>query len=247
MSAEFVASLAMYPFQALRQPTDALWHSVRRHLGWGPDELEWIVLTPDVWHHPQLLLAQTCGWPLVTELAEFVAVVGTFDYDVPGSQGGYYRSVIVTRHDATLAELRARPGSIAAVNAYDSLSGWVSLQHVWGGQPDAIVTGAHLESVRAVAEGRTDLASIDGVSWSQIQMLEPALVTSLRVIGEGPLVPCLPVVAHWSHAGHVAALRAAFAAAVAEPGLAESLATLRIRGFVPMELADYSPLTALLG
>ncbi len=79
-----VASLAMYPFASLRGATDTLWSVVRQHLGWGPTTLEWTVLTPEVWHHPQLLLAQTCGWPLVTVLTDDVTVVGAFDYDVPG-------------------------------------------------------------------------------------------------------------------------------------------------------------------
>lgn len=102
-----VASLAMYPFASLRGATDTLWSVVRQHLGWGPTTLEWTVLTPEVWHHPQLLLAQTCGWPLVTVLTDDVTVVGAFDYDVPGAVDGTYCSVLVSAQDTTLDVLRA--------------------------------------------------------------------------------------------------------------------------------------------
>ncbi|MEQ1702143.1 MAG: hypothetical protein ABMA25_18685, partial [Ilumatobacteraceae bacterium] len=176
-----VASLAMYPFAPLRAATDDLWSVVRRHLGGGPPSLEWVVVTPDVWRHPQLLLAQACGWPLVTELADRVAVVGTFDYDVPGCEHGTYRSVIISRHDTTLDELRSHSGVVAVINSDDSLSGWISLQVAWGGRPSTVLeTGAHLQSVRAVADGRADVASIDAVTWAHVAHLEPSLVAGLH-------------------------------------------------------------------
>lgn len=242
-----VASLAMYPFPPLRGATDDLWSVVRRHLGSGPDSLEWVVVTPEVWRHPDLLLAQACGWPLVTELTDRVAVVGTFDYDVVGCEHGTYRSVIVSRLDASIDELRARPDVVAAINGSDSLSGWVSLHVAWGGRPPNVVeTGAHLQSVRSLAEGRADVASIDAVTWAHVCQLEPPLVAGLHVIGEGPRVPCLPIVAGWRHANEVGALRSAFAAAVADPAAAAACAALRIRGFVPLEFADYAPVRSLL-
>lgn len=242
-----VASLAMYPFAALRDATDQLWEAVRRHLGWGPATLEWDILTPDVWFHPDLLLAQTCGWPLVTQLADSMAVVGAFDHDVPDAHDGTYRSVLVSSSDVMLDELRDRPGVVAAVNGRDSLSGWVSLVYAWGGVPtDVIETGAHVESVRAVADGRAHVASIDAVSWALLGDLEPGAVAGLHVVGAGPRVPCLPVVVPIAHGDTIDALRAAFTAAVAEPDLARALAALRIRGFVPLDLSDYLPLRALL-
>lgn len=242
-----IASLAMYPFVPLRAATDELWSAVRGHLGSGPPSLEWVVVAPEVWRHPQLLLAQACGWPLVTGLADHVAVVGTFDYDVPGCEHGTYRSVIVGRSAASVDELRARPDVVAAINATDSLSGWVSLQVVWGGRPPNVLeTGAHLQSIRALADGRADLASIDAVTWAHVSHLDPSLVAGLHVLGDGPRVPCLPIVAGWRHANEVDALRAAFAAAVTDPATADACAALRIRGFVPLDFADYAPLRSLL-
>ena len=241
-----VASLAMYSLLPLRGAVDWLWGAVRRHLGWGPLALEWEMLTPGVWHHPDLLVAQACGWPLVTQLADEVAVVGTFDYDVPGSVGGHYRSVLISREATSIEQLRSRPGVVVARNAADSLSGWISVQQAWGGVPSTVVeTGSHLGSVRAVADGRADVASIDAVTWALIDSLEPELVRSLSVVGRGPLVPCLPLVVPLRHAAYVEELRGALAAAVADPAAAVACSTLRIRGFVPLDLDDYLPLLSL--
>jgi len=243
-----IASLAMYPLAQVRDATNALWAAVRRTLGWGPNSLEWSVLTPDVWHEPDLLLAQCCGWPLVTELPESVALVGTFDYAVPNSVDGSYHSVIVTATDRSLSELRQDPASVAAVNGHSSLSGWISLQHAWRGTPlNTIVSGGHLASARAVAAGSAHVASIDAVSWKLFEEFEPAAVAGLRIIGQGPRVPCLPIIVPIRHAGSIPDLRSAFAAAVADPALDDARNALRIRGFVPLDRADYTPLLTLLG
>ena len=237
-----VASLAMYSFAPLRPAVESLWGSVVRHLGWGPSGLEWDVLPPDVWRHSDLFIAQTCGWPLVTQLADEVAVVGTFDYDVPGSSGGRYQSVLISREAVSFGLLRDRSGVVAARNAADSLSGGVSLEWAWGGVPPSIVeTGAHAESVRAVAAGRADVASIDAVTWALLGEVEPDLISQLSVVGSGPLVPCLPLVVPLRYAAHVGELRAGFTAAVADSAFAQ----LRIRGFVPLDLDDYLPLLSL--
>lgn len=242
-----IASLAMYPFTAVRDAINELWSAVRQNLGWGPDELEWNTLTPDVWHEPDLLLAQCCGWPLVAQFGEAMAVVGTFDYAVPDSMDGTYRSLIVTATDRSLDELRDDPQTLAAVNDYASLSGWISFQHVWNGQPQSFVTGAHIESVRAVSEGRAQVACIDAVSWNLFEEFFPAAVAGLRIIGQGPRIPCLPIMTPLRHEDKIPELRAAFRAMVADPALASARNALRIRGFVEHDMADYTPLRALLG
>lgn len=240
-----VASLAMYPFASLRAATDTLWSVVRRHLGWGPEALEWDQLPPEVWYQDELVLGQACGWPLVTSLAAQVAAVGTFDFDVPGCEGGTYRSVVVGRDSTPLDKLVGGPGVVVAVNGFDSLSGWVSLQHVWGGVPEQVVhTGSHADSVRAVVQGLAEVASIDAVSWFYICREEPRLADSLHIIGYGPKVPCLPLVTARRDA--VSELRNALAAAVADPAAADACDTLRIRAFVPLDSADYRPLRSLL-
>lgn len=241
-----IASLAMYPLAQVRAATNELWAAVRRNLGWGPGELEWNVLTPGIWSDPDLLLAQCCGWPLVAELPDSIAVLGTFDYAVPDSVDGTYRSLIVTGTDRSFDELRADPSTLAAVNDHSSLSGWISFQHVWGGKPQNYVTGAHIESARALVAGRAQVACIDAVSFHLFEEFEPTAVTGLRVIGQGPRIPCLPIFVPGQHIAKVPELRSAFATAVADPSLAEARRALRIRGFVIRDRADYLPVLNLL-
>lgn len=184
---------------------------------------------------------------MVAEFGDTMAVVGTFDYAVPDSGNGTYRSLIVTGTDRSLDELRSDPQTLAAVNDYASLSGWISFQHVWGGQPQSFVTGAHIESVRALGEGRAQVACIDAVSWNLFEEFEPTAVARLRVIGQGPRIPCLPIMTPLHHADKVPQLRAAFAAMASDPALADARRALRIRDFLPRDMADYRPVLSLLG
>ena len=241
-----IASLAMYPFLQVRDATNELWSAIRSNLGWGPEQLEWNVVTPKVWHEPDLLFAQCCGWPLVAELPDTIAVVGAFDYEVPDSQGGTYRSLIVTNTDRSLDELRSDPNTLAAVNDHSSLSGWISFQNAWHGQPKNFVTGAHIESCRALVAGRAQVTCIDAVSWNLFEEFEPAVVAGLRIIGQGPRIPCTPLFVPAGFKAQVPELRAAFAAAVADPALAGARSALRIRGFVPFDRADYEYVLTLV-
>ncbi|WP_326490889.1 hypothetical protein [Lelliottia amnigena] len=51
------------------------------------------------WRHPDLLLSQTCGFPLMTQLPD-VQTVGCFHYTAPGCDGIHYRSFLF-HHDSS--------------------------------------------------------------------------------------------------------------------------------------------------
>ena len=125
-----VASLAMYPFAEARPAVEELWDSVRARLPFDAPRLEWGLEHLDACRSPDLLVAQTCGWPVATVLGDAVRVFGTFDHDLERAVGGTYRSVLVSRHDRPLAATLADPDLVVAANAADSLSGWVSLRVV---------------------------------------------------------------------------------------------------------------------
>ncbi len=98
-----MAERMTFPMYAIhRQQTQALWQAVQSLLaergvmvaGDPPaDDPEDLLAH---WRQPRLLLSQTCGYPLVTQLPE-VQTVGCFYYAAPGCEGRRYRSLLVVR------------------------------------------------------------------------------------------------------------------------------------------------------
>ena len=84
------------------------------------------------------------------------------------------------------------------------------------------------------------------MTWHHVQRFAPELTEGLVVVGAGPLVPCLPVVAGLQvPAEAIDELAGAFEQAVADPAMASAVAELRVRTFVRRTLADYLPLLEL--
>jgi ABC-type phosphate/phosphonate transport system substrate-binding protein len=183
------------------------------------------------WSDPALTLSQSCGQPLITQLTHDVAVLGAFDHEVC-DEPAHYRSLIIMRTGDSPDRLM-RP----AINGVHSLSGGTSLRVAarragWVlSTPDAC-TGSHAASAAAVQTGDADIASIDSVTWWLWQWHRPAAVAGLTVIGRGPLVPCLPLIA--APGADLAELRGRLTLAAAEHG-----APLGLRGFVSLDRDQY--------
>jgi ABC-type phosphate/phosphonate transport system substrate-binding protein len=255
-----VAQLAMYPFAAPLAAAQAIWAEVHRRCPWTPPALDQDLALREAWHHPDLVVAQTCGWPLVTELlrgpeSSRVQVVGAFHPAVPSGDSYRYRSVLLARRLVDPSTLRQ---SVAAVNGDDSLSGWVSLlvgttplgEAVPDRWPGAVVfTGAHVESIRVLHEGGAEIASIDAVTLAHVQRDHPELIADLHAIGLGPSVPSLPVIAGPGvSAVKLDELRSAFGAVIADASasMREARGAMFVRGFTPLDASDYLPLLDLL-
>lgn len=242
------ANLAMYPFDAVRWAYDRFWEAVHDRLEWVPPQLDWDVGLHESWSRDDLVVGYTCGWPLVTQLRDTVRVVGTFVAATPESEGHSYRSVLVARWPGHAADFA---GAVAAVNAFDSLSGWVSLVAAVHGpgaswQGEIMVTGAHLDSLRAVSEGRAEIASIDSVTLWQARRLMPELCDGLVVVGTGPLVPCLPVITGRSTTDQqLYDLRVAMVDAVFDPLVEPAARAMCTVGFMPLDLDSYLPILEL--
>ena len=234
-----VAALPMYDWPEVAAATDALWAEVRDRLRIegvaAPEGLARGRGLAAVWTDPGLVLGQTCGLPLVQALAGRVEVVGALDYGLPGCPAGWYRSVVVARAADGRAGLSDFRGATLAINGTDSQSGWGSILH--HAAPLARdgrffgalrVTGAHADSVRAVASGAADITAIDAVSWGLAQRFVPE-AARLQVLFLTEPTPGLPLIA--AKGTDVAPHRRAVAAAMA--GLdAEVRVALGVRGFV---------------
>lgn len=203
------------------------------------------------WRRDTLLLSQTCGFPLVTQLPD-VQTVGCFHYSAPGCDGFYYRSLLVTREEharQTLADFRGR---VAACNSVDSQSGYNALRKMVaplaeGGAffSSVMLSGSHRQSLVAIGQKRADIAAIDCVTWALLQRHEPELLAGLAVIGTSPLAPGLPLISAKQTSAHtLAQLQDALSQFVSEPRLRELCDALLITGFSPIAREAYSPLLA---
>lgn len=229
-----VAALPMYDWPERRQQVDAQWHGLRDHLRAhgvdAPDELERHTGDLlDFWKRPEILFSQTCWGPMEEGLADFVQVLGQPGYDgVEGGAGEFYSSAIVMRADdvgegdsvpapqggTALLPLALFEGRRFAYNVPDSLSGIIAISRdlkAAGGEieifSELLATGGHRASIRAVAEGRADIAAIDCLSWALAQLHEPP-AQKLAVIGWTARRKGLPfITAKNTPPGVVAALR----------------------------------------
>ncbi len=127
----------------------------------------------ELWLAPQLLLTQTCGYPLMTALRGRVRVIGRPRYELPDSSAGNHCSVLLTRADDLRRTLPALSGCRAVINGEDSNSGMNLLRHrIAPLQRNGrffscvAVSGSHRESLRCLRDGRADLAAIDSVTFA---------------------------------------------------------------------------------
>ncbi|MEX2518183.1 MAG: PhnD/SsuA/transferrin family substrate-binding protein [Paracoccaceae bacterium] len=240
----------MYDWPEVEPATAALWRALRRALiEAGFDAPKALSSPSDLWAHwrdPDLLLSQTCGLPFAARLRDAVSLVGAPAYDIPGCTPGRYRSEIVVRADDAAGDVAALKGRRFAYNDRDSQSGWAAFAAAFVDPTaffrDCIPSGGHRLSIRAVAEGRADAASIDAVSWRLALAHEPA-AAELRVLGSTPPTPGLPYITAQRPVAEVDRIAAAVAAGVAMLA-EESRAALFLKGFVPLEEAHYAPLAA---
>ena len=227
-----VAALSMYDWPECRAATDARWMRLRDALrGEGFDAPDTLARPADpvaIWTSPDLLIAETCTFPLATSLSGKVRYVATPVHDAPGCGRGTYRSVVI-RRDAGRMPPPEQVGAVFVENALvgrfaanmpDSLSGHVApsrdAAQAGIGFPDAadvLWTGSHRASICAVASGDADFAAIDCVTWALALKHEPA-ARDLGVAGWTAERPSLPLVtpAHFSDAD-IARLRRAVMAA----------------------------------
>ena len=243
-----IAELGFYPFEDVAWAYDKLWNATAKKCSWLPRELTRSSDPTKLWQSNALFVSQTCGWPLVTRLTDKVRVVGAFRQTTPESASHFYRSVVVGRVDGTPFDFQ---GSVAAVNEFESLSGWISLiaaihgpQESWRGETR--ISGSHAESVRMLCRGEADVASIDSVTLAHLRRIDSTAINSLFVICNGPLVPCLPIVAHQSISdSQLDELRQALSESTQDQNNADATSALFISGFDSLDLDDYWPLKNL--
>jgi ABC-type phosphate/phosphonate transport system substrate-binding protein len=196
-----IASLMMYQRAELADADERYWQLIRDGLHdadiESPETLSQDAEEFFVWKHPELVLSQTCGMPYRTWLHDKVALVGTPDFGLAGCPPGYYRSALVVRADDPRTEITAFRDAVFAYNQTFSQSGYAApYWHVialgfWF--ENRLQTDQHLQSAKAVSEDRADIASLDAVSWRNIEAYEP-FAENLRVLEWTVPTPGLPLI-----------------------------------------------------
>ena len=243
-----VAGLPMYDWPEVHDAVDAVWAAIGGRLRdagigapegvWRPDRSE------DLWTHPDLLIVETCGYQVVNELRGRVEVLGVLDRGVEGCEPGDYRSVLICRDDDPAVGLADFRGRTVAFNGHRSQSGYGALVHevaplaVDGRFFDGeVTTGSHRGSMRAVDEGRADVAAIDEMSWRLGLDHEP-VVDRLRIVAWTEPTPGVPLVTSWTNSGLRDRLNDAISAAITDLDV-KVREPLHLYGYRPRPTSDY--------
>lgn len=238
-----LATLPMYLRPETRAAHDALWalirDALRDHRHAAPDALDHTTPHTATWTRPGLLLGQICNLPYRAHAHGHTHRVGTCDYGLPGTAPGHYFSHFVVRQD----DPRDRPAAFAqarlAVNEVDSHSGWgaawaYARSHGFAFR-NAVLTGAHSASARAVADGHADIAAVDAISWQLIQRYDTS-ARHLRIIARTDASPGQTLIT--ARTNDPAPLRAAVLQALAALPMAHQ-DTLLLRAITALPDAAY--------
>ncbi|MGB7317581.1 MAG: PhnD/SsuA/transferrin family substrate-binding protein [Planktotalea sp.] len=196
-----IANLMMYRRAELDEAHRRYWELIRKNLAKaGIDAPEYLSQDAEefyVWKHPQLVLSQTCGMPYRIWLHDKVQLVGTPDFGLTDCPAGYYRSAILVRADDPRTHIDAFKDATFAYNQTFSQSGYAApFEHLRASGfwfENRVQTEQHLESAKAVAAGRADIASLDAVTWRNIERHEP-FAGALRVLEWTKPTPGLPLI-----------------------------------------------------
>lgn len=253
------ASLPMYDLPELTGATDAWWTGLAEHM-----RREGIIDVPETrvkpkeleahWCQRNLLLSQTCGYPLTHQLRGKVQLLGLPVYACTGCDpDGFYSSVIVVSASSNVYSLADCRSARAVYNTDDSMSGLLALRLVAEREASKIVssgspffsslvrTGGHHRSLVAVAQGEADVACIDAVSFALLKKIDPQLVAAVRVMGHSPRVPGLPYITSLARtADELERLRAALRNAMTDRTLSDVRAELLISGITFPDPAHYN-------
>jgi ABC-type phosphate/phosphonate transport system substrate-binding protein len=239
-----LAGFPMYDFGRLGLANDALWQAISASLRAAglaglPLALERDMPTEHLWAQPRLLLAQSCGYPVMTSLHGRVRLVATPRYRATGCTGAWHRSALVVRADDHREDLAALRGARCVTNQRHSNTGMnllrAAIAPLARGRPffqSVTWSHSHRRSLARVAAGEADLTAIDAVTYAQLGRIEPDLVRRTRIIGWTEATPGLPfITAAGTNDATIDILRGALLKIAATPACEEICDELLLDGF----------------
>jgi ABC-type phosphate/phosphonate transport system substrate-binding protein len=234
-----IASLPMYDRDETAGANDRLWQGIRAELGYGPEALTRDSAQMYDWLSPELVLSQTCGYPYRAGLHGKVNLIGTPDYGLQGCPPGFYYSVMVARADDPREDLQAFAEAPMAYNSPGSQSGWAAPQNHAAAMGfcfcNTVASGGHHASAKAVAEGRADIAAVDGLTWELLARYDD-FAKGLRIVDRTTPTPTLPYITALNRDAD--AIFTAIACAI--EGLSpQDRDALHLKGLVAIPAEDY--------
>jgi ABC-type phosphate/phosphonate transport system substrate-binding protein len=149
----------------------------------------------------RVLFTQMCGYPLFKYYRDQYRVLATPHYAMPGCVGGSHRAFFMVRADDPAEQLEDLRGGRFGCNSLLSNSGMnlprLSLARIAGGRPffsSVVMTGAHIESLAYVDQGKIDICSIDNVTWGFFKKFRPTAAGRYRILAVTEASPSLPFV-----------------------------------------------------
>jgi ABC-type phosphate/phosphonate transport system substrate-binding protein len=249
---ELTACLPMYNLPEMRPRNAAFWKAFSEEISAerfanAPAELSFDRPPVPNAIGEEILFSQTCGYPLQTVYRGQFALLGAPTYDFPGCGAATHRAFIIVRKDSrykTVEDLRA---SKFALNSRHSDSGMnlprIMLARLGAKAPffgSVVETGSHTESIRQVAAGDLDTASIDCVTYGFFNEYRSEKMSDLRVLGETPESPAIPFVTSIATAAEqIGELRSALLRIANDPKRKSALRGLSIKMITPVELTVY--------
>jgi len=247
-----IASLPMYDLPELRDATDTWWQGLARAFRAEgvkdvPAALDRRASYGEVWLMSELLLSQTCGYPLMHKLRDRVALLATPCYSASGCSDAEYCSFVVVAADSPVTEVADLRGRRCVVNSHNSQSGANALKALVASRSEqgrffgsVAVSGGHAASLAIVASGEADAAAIDCVTHALLCRYQPHAVAGTRVLCRTPPAPNLPYITRsTADPDLLRRLRGGLARAFADQRLAVTREALLLAGVVELPLSAY--------
>lgn len=232
----------MYDFPEVRAATDAWWRGIAAALRGAGIEAVPATLNRgadhELWHSPELLLSQTCGYPLTHALAGVVELVATPTYAAGGCSGADYCSLVVIAEDNPATELADTRGAVCVISRRDSHSGYNALRAALaplagkdGYFSQVLESGGHAASIALVAAGKADVCAVDCVTHALLARYQPHALAGTRVMATTERAPGLPYVTRAGVADdYLRRMRDGLSEAFANPHLGDVREALLLTG-----------------
>ncbi len=200
------ASYPMYDLPQMQQSLQAWWSAVRSQLMKQGITAPETLSQPqedlfEYWLRPDLLLSQTCGFPLVSHLQSQVKLIGTPVFSAQGCEGPNYCSFYIVQADDQRNTIQQYQGARFTYNGTDSQSGFnaVRMNLLEQGLSisffgENILSGGHRQSILNVGQSIADICAVDCVTHSLLLQHQPEVLEKTRVLATTKKTPGLPLI-----------------------------------------------------